>query len=432
MEEKLFHLVEKGTSAVMVVQEAARQLKEAGFEELSFSTGWGLTENGRYYVRHHDTALFAFTIGARAEFRKAVRIGAAHTDFPCLRIKPNPDISAGGYGQVNVEVYGGAILNTWLDRPLSISGRVALQSEDVLHPEIRYLSVERPLLVIPNLAIHMNREVNKGLELNKQTDMLPILGLIDENLKEQKMLMDFLGKELQVEPEKILDYELWAYCAEKPRYTGIQEEFILSPRLDNLTSVQSLLTGLIRGKREIGLNVAAFFDHEEVGSRTKQGAGSLMLLTLLEKINASLGKTEEQMRQSLYDAFFLSVDVAHGLHPNQMGKMDLTNKPVLGRGLCIKEAGSQSYATDCEAVAVIEQICRKYKIPYQKFVNRSDLAGGGTLGSIASSILPVRTVDLGVPVLAMHSAVETMGAADMKALTRLMTAYYSDLDESMK
>jgi aspartyl aminopeptidase len=432
MEEKLFHLVEKGTSAVMVVQEAARQLKEAGFEELSFSTGWGLTENGRYYVRHHDTALFAFTIGARAEFRKAVRIGAAHTDFPCLRIKPNPDISAGGYGQVNVEVYGGAILNTWLDRPLSISGRVALQSEDVLHPEIRYLSVERPLLVIPNLAIHMNREVNKGLELNKQTDMLPILGLIDENLKEQKMLMDFLGKELQVEPEKILDYELWAYCAEKPRYTGIQEEFILSPRLDNLTSVQSLLTGLIRGKREIGLNVAAFFDHEEVGSRTKQGAGSLMLLTLLEKINASLGKTEEQMRQSLYDAFFLSVDVAHGLHPNQMGKMDLTNKPVLGRGLCIKEAGSQSYATDCEAVAVIEQICRKYKIPYQKFVNRSDLAGGGTLGSIASSILPVCTVDLGVPVLAMHSAVETMGAADMKALTRLMTAYYSDLDESMK
>ncbi len=432
MEEKLFHLVEKGTSAVMVVQEAARQLKEAGFEELSFSTGWGLTENGRYYVRHHDTALFAFTIGARAEFRKAVRIGAAHTDFPCLRIKPNPDISAGGYGQVNVEVYGGAILNTWLDRPLSISGRVALQSEDVLHPEIRYLSVERPLLVIPNLAIHMNREVNKGLELNKQTDMLQILGLIDENLKEQKMLMDFLGKELQVEPEKILDYELWAYCAEKPRYTGIQEEFILSPRLDNLTSVQSLLTGLIRGKREIGLNVAAFFDHEEVGSRTKQGAGSLMLLTLLEKINASLGKTEEQMRQSLYDAFFLSVDVAHGLHPNQMGKMDLTNKPVLGRGLCIKEAGSQSYATDCEAVAVIEQICRKYKIPYQKFVNRSDLAGGGTLGSIASSILPVCTVDLGVPVLAMHSAVETMGAADMKALTRLMTAYYSDLDESMK
>lgn len=428
MEEKLFHLVEKGTSAVMVVQEAARQLAEAGFEELDFGTGWGLTENGRYYVKHHDTTLFAFTIGTRAEFRNGIRIGAAHTDFPCLRIKPNPDISAGGYGQVNVEVYGGAILTTWLDRPLSISGRIAVQSEDVMHPKMHYFSPERPLLVIPNLAIHMNREVNKGVELNKQTDMLPILGLLDETVKEQKLLMEFLAKELQVEPEQILDFELWVYCAEKPQYAGVQEELILSPRLDNLTSVQALLTGLIRSRRETGLNVAAFFDHEEVGSQTKQGAGSLLLLTLLEKINDSMRKTEEQTRQSLYNAFFLSVDVAHGLHPNQMGKMDLTNKPALGRGLCIKEAGSQSYATDCEAVAAVEQICRKYKIPYQKFVNRSDLAGGGTLGSIASSILPVRTVDVGVPVLAMHSAVETIGRADMDGLTKLMTAYFSDLD----
>ncbi len=427
MEDKLFHLLEKGTSAVMVVQEAARQLEEAGFEELDFAAGWGLTENGRYYVKHHDTALFAFTIGAKAEFRNAVRIGAAHTDFPCLRIKPNPDISAGGYGQVNVEVYGGAILNTWLDRPLSISGRVAVQSDDVLHPDMRYFSVDRPLLVIPNLAIHMNREVNQGVELNKQTDMLPILGLLDEEEKDQKLLMEFLAKELQTEPERILDYELWAYCDQKPQYIGLQEEFILSPRLDNLTSVQALLTGLISGKRESGLNVIALFDHEEVGSQTKQGAGSLLLLTLLEKINDSMKKTDEQTRESLYNAFFLSVDVAHGLHPNKMGKMDPTNKPVLGRGLCIKEAGSQSYATDCEAVAVVEQICRKYKVSYQKFVNRSDVRGGGTLGSIASSILPVRTVDIGVPVLAMHSAAETMGAADMKALTRLMTAYFSDL-----
>lgn len=297
-----------------------------------------------------------------------------------------------------------------------------------MHPKMHYFSPERPLLVIPNLAIHMNREVNKGVELNKQTDMLPILGLLDETVKEQKLLMEFLAKELQVEPEQILDFELWVYCAEKPQYAGVQEELILSPRLDNLTSVQALLTGLIRSRRETGLNVAAFFDHEEVGSQTKQGAGSLLLLTLLEKINDSMRKTEEQTRQSLYNAFFLSVDVAHGLHPNQMGKMDLTNKPALGRGLCIKEAGSQSYATDCEAVAAVEQICRKYKIPYQKFVNRSDLAGGGTLGSIASSILPVRTVDVGVPVLAMHSAVETMGRADMDGLTKLMTAYFSDLD----
>lgn len=424
MERELFQLVEKGTSAVMVVQEAARQLQEAGFEELSFERGWGLSENGRYFVRHHDTTLFAFAIGAQAEFRDAVRIGAAHTDFPCLRIKPNPDVSAGGYGQVNVEVYGGMILNTWLDRPLGISGRVALMGEDVMHPRMRYISVDRPFMVIPNLAIHMNREVNKGVELNKQKDMLPILGLLGEGVKEEKMLMEFLAGELGVRQEDILDYELWAYCLEKPMRAGLKEELILSPRLDNLTSVQALLSGLIGSSPKKGLNLIALFDHEEIGSRTKQGAYSMLLLNLLEKINGSLGKSPEQAREAMYNAFFLSVDVAHGLHPNQMGKMDPTNRPVLGRGLCMKEAGSQSYATDCEAVAVVEQICRKWDIPYQKFVNRSDMAGGGTLGALASSILPVRTVDLGVPILAMHSAVETMGAADLKALGDLVAAYF--------
>lgn len=422
--EKLFHLLEKGTSAVMVVEEAAVQLKEAGFEELHFNQTWGLKENGKYYMKHHDTTLFAFTVGARVDFRDTVRIGAAHTDFPCLRIKPNPDVATAGYAQVNVEVYGGAILNTWLDRPLSISGRVAVQSEDVMHPNMHYISVEKPLLAIPNLAIHMNREVNKGIELNKQTDMLPILGLLEEGMNEKKMLMQFLAEELQVEPEEILDFELWVYCLEQPRYVGLQDEFILSPRLDNLTSVQALLTGLMESRRQEGLNVVALFDHEEIGSRTKQGAGSLLLLHLLEKINDSFGKTAAQTKESLYDAFFLSVDVAHGLHPNQMGKMDITNKPILGKGLCIKEASAQSYATDCEAVAVVEQICRRENIPYQKFVNRSDLPGGGTLGSIASSILPVKTVDIGVPLLAMHSAVETMGRADMKALTDLIRAFF--------
>ena len=422
--EKLFHLLEKGTSAIMVVREAEAQLKRAGFEELNFHQTWGLTENGAYYMKHHDTTLFAFTIGEKVNFRDSFRIGAAHTDFPCLRIKPNPDVSTAGYAQVNVEIYGGAILNTWLDRPLSISGRVAVQSEDVMHPDIKYISIERPLLAIPNLAIHMNRDINKGVELNKQTDMLPILGLLKEEVNEEKMLMHFLAEELQVEINQILDFELWVYCLEKPKYFGVREEFIISPRLDNLTSVQALLSGLINCHQKEGINVVALFDHEEVGSRTKQGAGSLLLLNLLEKISDSFGKTAAQTKESLYDAFLLSVDVAHGLHPNQMGKMDLTNKPVLGQGICIKEASSQSYATDCEAIAIVEQICRKKEIPYKKFVNRSDMVGGGTLGSIASSILPVRTVDIGIPLLAMHSAVETMGTSDINALTDFITTYF--------
>ena len=424
--EGLFHLLEKGTSAVMVVREAAQRLASAGFQELYFNQSWGLTENGKYYVKHHDTSLFAFTVGEWVAPRCAVRIGAAHTDFPCLRVKANPDLCTAGYAQVNVEVYGGAILNTWLDRPLGISGRVAVQSGDVMHPDMRYISIERPLRAIPNLAIHMEPEINKGKELNKQTDMLPILGLAEEGLNKDKMLLRFLAEELQVEMDKILDFELWVYCQEPPRRLGMQEELILSPRLDNLTSVQALLEGLLKARREEGLNVVALFDHEEIGSHTKQGAGSLILQHLLEKIYDSLGKTPAQARESLYDAFLLSLDVAHGLHPNKKGKMDITNQPVLGKGICIKEASAQTYATDCEAVAILEQICRKSKTPYQKFVNRSDMRGGGTLGAIASSILPVRTVDVGVPILAMHSAVEMMAATDMEALTRLATAYFME------
>lgn len=424
-EESLFRLLERGTSAVMVVREAVARLKKAGFEELSLSQIWGLEEYGKYYVRHHDTTLFAFTVGKRdSSFQDRVRIGAAHTDFPCLRIKPNPDVSAGGYAQINVEVYGGAILNTWLDRPLSISGRVALADEGIL-PKMRYLNVERTLGVIPNLAIHMNREVNKGIELNKQKDLLPVLGL--ENGEQEKQFLCFLAKELETEPEQILDYELWIYCREQPQYAGIQEELILSPRLDNLTSVEALLKGITACRCEEGVNVIALFDHEEIGSRTKQGAGSVLLSNVLQRILRARNRTLGQIEASLYDAFLLSVDVAHGLHPNQMEKADITNKPVLGKGLCIKESSSQSYATDCEAVAIIEQICRKEGISYQKYVNRSDITGGGTLGAAAGGFLPVRAVDIGIPLLAMHSAVETMGAADMQSLTDLVCAYFRSL-----
>lgn len=425
MTEKLLQLLKAGTSAIMVVKEAEQQLKEAGFEELRFSNTWGLTEGGKYYMKHHGTTLLAFTVGQQVESQEGFKIAAAHTDFPCLRIKPNPDVATSGYAQVNVEVYGGAILNTWLDRPLSISGRIAVKSNDVMHPDMHYIDIKRPLMTIPNLAIHMNREVNKGVELNRQTDMLPVVGLLEKELNEKQAFLKFLAKEEGVAVEDILDYELWVYCMQEPVTFGMNEELILSPRLDNLTSVQALLTGIIEGKQKKGINVIALFDHEEIGSKTKQGAGSLLLLNVLEKICDSFGKTTAQTKESIYESFLLSVDVAHGLHPNNAGKMDITNKPVLGGGLCIKEACSQSYATDCEAVAVVEQICQRAGVAYQKFVNRSDMAGGGTLGSIASSIIPIPTVDVGIPLLAMHSAAETMGKKDMESLTGLVREFFS-------
>lgn len=427
----LFDLLKKGVSPVQAVSACEERLAEAGFERLEYSEKWELKTGGKYLVNHHDTTLFAFTVGKEWGDGMApqVRIAAAHTDFPCLRIKPAADVLSGGYAQVNVEVYGGAILNTWLDRPLGIAGRVAVRSEDVFAPVIREFVSEKSLLTIPNLAIHMNREVNKGVELNKQTDMLPVMGLATENIlsdeqKKADYFLTFIADELSVKKEDILDFELTVYCKEEPEYIGLQDDFISSPRLDNLNSCAALVSGIMDAERTEGLNMIALFDHEEIGSRSKQGAASILLHDMLLRILKTLGR-EEQADCDMYQGMLLSVDVAHGLHPNQAGKMDITNKPILGKGFCIKEASSQSYATDCEAIAIIQQICDTKNIPYQKFVNRSDMAGGGTLGSIASALLPVKTVDIGIPLLAMHSARELMGTADQQALKDLVEAYFS-------
>lgn len=429
--EILFDLLKKGVSPVQAVDACEERLEKAGFERLEYKEEWNLTAGGKYYVNHHDTTLFAFTVGSEwgEGMAPQIRIAAAHTDFPCLRIKPSADVLSGGYAQVNVEVYGGAILNTWLDRPLGIAGRVAVKSDDVFAPVVREFVSEKNLLTIPNLAIHMNREVNKGVELNKQTDMLPILGLAAEDVlpaeqRKTDYFLTFLADELSVEKEDILDFELTVFCKEEPQYIGLEDDFISSPRLDNLNSCAALVSGIIDAKRNEGLNMIALFDHEEIGSRSKQGAGSILLHDMLLRILKTIGR-ETTAERDLYQSMILSVDVAHGLHPNQAGKMDITNKPVLGKGFCIKEASSQSYATDCEAIAIIQQICEEKKIPYQKFVNRSDMAGGGTLGSIASALLPVKTVDVGIPLLAMHSARELMGSADQQALKDLTEAYFS-------
>lgn len=411
---------------MQVVQTCEERLESAGFCRIDYEEEWKLEKGGRYYVDHHNTTLFAFTVGEGWKETKApqIRIAAAHTDFPCLRIKPSADVAANGYAQVNIEVYGGAILNTWLDRPLGIAGRVAVRGESPFAPEIRTFVSDKNLLTIPNLAIHMNREINKGVELNKQVDMIPILALLPEAEKETDYFLTFLAEELSVGKEDILDFELTVYCKEEPEYIGLHDDFISSPRLDNLNSCSALVSAIVDAKRTEGLNLIALFDHEEIGSRTKQGAGSILLHDMLFRILKALGR-EESAERDLYQSMILSVDVAHGLHPNQAGKMDITNKPVLGRGFCIKEASSQSYATDCEAIAIIQQICEAEKIPYQKFVNRSDMQGGGTLGSIASALLPVKTVDIGIPLLAMHSARELMGSADQQALKDLTEAYFT-------
>ncbi len=422
--EQLFKILTGGVSSCHVVKESEDFLKEQGFTSLSMKEAFKIVPGGKYYVNHHGTTLAAFTVGSEYDKGDDIRLSAAHTDFPCLKIKPNPQIAVSGYGEVNVECYGGGIWNTWLDRPLSVAGRVALKSERLFAPEIRMVDFKRPILTIPNLAIHMNREVNKGIELNKQTDLLPIFGNISREGKDSQYFLQLLAEELKVEKENILDYELTVYVAEEPAYVGAAEEFISAPRLDNLTSVYALLKGITEAERKKGINLAAFFDHEEIGSRTKQGAASFLLRDILSRIVMSLGAGEQEAREAIYRSMLLSVDVAHALHPNYQGKMDPTNHPVLNGGFCLKESSSQSYATDCEAVAVIMQLCEREKISFQKFVNRSDIPGGSTLGAIASSILPIPAVDMGVPLLAMHSARELMGKSDMDALIRCIISWY--------
>lgn len=425
-QKALFELLEAGVTPYHTVEHCVKRLEDAGFEELFYEKKWNLETGKKYYVNHHGTALFAFQTPEKMEEngKPAIRIAAAHTDYPCLRIKPSADVVMNAYAQVNVEVYGGAILNTWLDRPLGIAGRVAVRSKNPFAPELHLYRSPKSLLTIPNLAIHMNREVNEGVKLNRQVDMLPILGLIPEEKKTADYFLSFLSEELNVAKEDILDFELSVFCTEGPEYVGIQNDFISSPRLDNLTSVSGLVSAIIDADRKDGMNIIALFDHEEIGSRTKQGAGSLFFREMLERILKAVGR-EETLEEDLYQSMMLSVDVAHGLHPNQPGKMDITNKPVLGKGFCIKEACVQSYATDCESVAIVQQICDSSNIPYQKFVNRSDMPGGGTLGAIAASLLPVKTVDIGIPLLAMHSARELMGSCDMEALKELVTKFFS-------
>lgn len=433
MEKKnLIETLEKGVSAFACVEAAKNRLLEADFCELSYKEPWKLVPGGKYVINHHGTTLFAFTIGehiqsvltGEAEADLALRIAAAHTDYPCLRIKPNADFKTDVYAQINVEVYGGPILNTWFDRPLGVAGRVMVKSDSVLKPKAILYRSKKPVMIIPNLAIHMNREVNKGVEINNQVDLMPVVDLLPEEEKTTDYFLSFLAKELQVSKEDILDFELNTYIMEAPEYVGVNDSLLSAPRLDNQTSVCALVSSIIEAKREKGINLIALFDHEEIGNTSKQGAASILLHDMAKRIWTNLGANAEQMEQYIYDAMLLSVDVAHGLHPNKVAKMDITNHPVLGKGFCIKEACSQSYATDAEAISIFRQICDSRKVPYQVFVNRSDVRGGGTLGSVASTLMPIKTVDIGIPLLSMHSARELMGAEDINALKNGVTAFF--------
>ncbi|MBE5957657.1 MAG: M18 family aminopeptidase [Lachnospiraceae bacterium] len=421
----LLETVERCVSPFHVVKYAEEKLAEKGFGRLEMDKKWKVTPGGKYFINVYDTSFVAFTVGEEFEDKKKIRIATAHNDFPCLRIKPKCDIKDGNYIKLNVEVYGGAILSTWFDRPLSVAGKIVTKGENEFSPKVMLVDLKKPILVLPNLAPHINRDINKGYEYNKQKDMLPIMDVVEDDINEEGYLLKCIADRISVEPEDILDMELIAYQYDEGCIVGANDTMISSPRLDNITSVEACLYGIANGTRNKGINLIAMFDNEEIGSGSKQGAGSLILNMILEKIYLSLGRSREEFLTDIAEGIIISSDVAHCYHPNYSEKNDVTMKAMLNSGVVIKKDSMQKYANDSEGVAIVKVLCEKAGVKSQLFSNRSDATGGSTLGSIISKSIPMRTVDVGVPLLAMHSARELMGVEDQEALNLLVKQLFS-------
>ena len=419
--EKLKKRIEASVSPFHSIIYAIDELEEVGFEKLELGSRWKIERGRRYYVNVYGSTLVAFTIGEKW-CGENLKFAAAHSDFPCLKIKPSCQMEANGYIKMNVEVYGGAILNTWLDRPLSAAGRVVLKTDDVMEPEIRYIDLRKPLFIIPNLAIHMNRDANSGIKYNPQKDMIPLFGEISAKNKFEKII----AKEANTDTDSIISTDLFLYNREKGTVWGADNEFISAPRLDDVMCAYSCINALIKSKEtnKESVNVCAVFDNEEVGSTTKQGADSSFLADVLSRISMCKGKDNEDFVRACASSFMLSADNAHAVHPNYKEKADPTNRPYMNKGIVIKYNANQKYTTDAVSAAIFKEICKKAEVPVQSYVNRSDIPGGSTLGNISNSHISLNTVDIGLAQLAMHSPYETAGIKDTELMIKAVKKFY--------
>jgi aspartyl aminopeptidase len=412
-------------TAFHAVENVKKVLENAGFEEVKEEERWNLKKSGKYYTTKNKSALVAFVVGNGEIENSGFKIIGAHTDSPTFRIKPACEmVVENTYVKLNTEKYGGAILSTWFDRPLSVAGRVVIKGESILYPETRLVNIKKPILVIPNVAIHMNREVNTGFDINAQRDTLPLLALVNEELEKGNYLLNAMAKELEVEAKDIVDFDLFLYEYEKGSIIGLMDEFISSSRLDDLQMVHAGIDALIKAPVATGTNVMVCFDNEEIGSATKQGADSDMLANILERIALSFGKGREDFFRALAKSFLISADNAHAVHPNNPDKHDPTSRPMLNKGPVIKVNANFAYTTDSESSAVYEAVCKAAEVPYQKFVNRSDVRGGSTIGPISSTHLNIRSVDIGNPTFAMHSVRELAGVKDHTYVMKSFLEFY--------
>ncbi|MCF0146842.1 MAG: M18 family aminopeptidase [Clostridium sp.] len=430
MEKKLaldlIDFLYKSPTAHHSVKTIKERLDLNGFTEVKESDKWNLQKDGKYYVIKNDSALIAFTIGNGDIEEDGFKLIGAHTDSPGFRIKANPEmVSEGTYLKLNTEVYGGPILYTWFDRPLGIAGKVTLKGSSPLKPETKLVNINKLLLIIPSLAIHMNRNVNEGMNVNRQKDTLPLLSLINDKFEKDGYLVKVLAEELNVSAADILGFDLGLYEVEKGAIIGLNEEFISAGRLDDMWMVYTGIQALIESKPNKSTKVMVCMDNEEIGSLTAQGANSALLLNILERITLALGKDREGLHRALANSLMISADLAHAVHPNVEEKHDPTNRPVLGKGPVLKTAASGSYSTDSYNAAIFEGLCNSAEVPYQKFFNRSDVRGGTTIGPITSSLLTIPVMDMGAPLLSMHSIRELAAVKDNEYTIKLFTHFYN-------
>ena len=428
MIQRLLNFLDASPVNFLAAKNIANELEQAGFRRVDPREPLGPVKAGdKLYVTKNDSSVYAFYIGSKPMADAGFRMICAHCDSPTFRIKPNAEmLCEGGIVKLNTEVYGGPIMSTWFDRPLTIAGRVIVRGKDALHPTTLLLHVKRPLLQISNLAIHFNRQVNDGVKLSKQKDMLPLLGIITSEMERGNLLMGIICSELEIKQEDILDFDLYLADASPACTFGAHNELISSGRLDDLSMCFAGLEAMIGTSTTDATKVLAIFDNEETGSQTKQGAGSPFLSMMLKRIaqSQSMSTGMEAFCQAVERAFMISADNAHAWHPNYSEKYDPTNHPVLGGGPVIKFNAAQKYASDAVSAAVFAEICREAGVPCQRFVNHSDVAGGSTLGNILASSIPLRGIDMGNAILAMHSCRETGSVADHVFTVKAFTQFF--------
>lgn len=434
MIKRLLSFLDASPVNFLAVKNIADTLAANGFRRIDPALPLGEVKSGdRFFITKNDSSIYAFRIGNKPIADAGFHMICAHCDSPTFRIKPNAEmLTEGGIVKLNTEVYGGPIMSTWFDRPLTLAGRVIVRGEDVMQPETLLLHIKRPLLQISNLAIHFNRQVNDGVALSKQKDVLPLLGQITSQLETGNLLMNVILEELnstiadcQFCAKDVLDFDLYLADATPACTFGVHNEFISSGRLDDLSMCYAGLEALIASDTTDTTQVLALFDNEETGSQTKQGAGSPFLAYMLKRIAMSQSHTEEAYYQAVERAFMISADNAHAWHPNYPEKYDPTNHPMLGGGPVIKFNAAQKYASDAVSAAVFAGLCEKAGVPCQRFVNHSDVAGGSTLGNILASSIPLRGVDMGNAILAMHSCRETGSVVDHEYCVKVFTEFFS-------